>query len=191
MADLRGLLIALDEQTITEKVSARHDLARERYKVSSLTISSYPAFMRLITDYVTYHIRATGMGDMPSYAANSRGMTILEFAFQSLGGIAGAYEVARTGLRGGIITILNTLVEVLKREDEQFYIAAQLRSYCNFLSFNDRVSLMEQYLNRFARNLPSGVSPRTALELAANYEEVIETHMAVIRNIRFRLGRST
>ena len=48
---------------------------------------------------------------------------------------------------------------------------------------------MQQYLERFARNLPADAKPRTALELAANYEEVIETHMAVIRNIRFRLAK--
>jgi len=189
MADLQGLLVALDEQTITENVTQRHDLARERYKVSSLTVSSYPVFMRLVEDYVIYHRRSTGMGDTPLYAANSEGMRILDSAFQSLGGVQGAYQIAVTGLRGGIITILNLLAEAFKKEDERFYIEAQLRYYCNFLSFDDRVALMEQYLARFSRNLPDGVKSRTALELAANYESVIETHLAVIRNIRFALGR--
>lgn len=190
MADLTGLLEALDEQTITKLVSSKHDLAREVYKVSSLTLPSYPTFLRLVEDYVIYHTRQTGSGDLPPYMANSKGMTILNYAFQGLGGIQGAYEVCKTGLRGGVITVLNTLAEALKTEEERLYIDAQLRYYCNPLSFDDRVALMEQYLARFTRNLPSGVSPRTSLELAANYEEVIETHMAVIKNIRFRLGRT-
>lgn len=190
MADLLGILIALDEQTITKIVSSKHDLAREGHKVSSLTISSYPAFLRLVENYVLYHTRQTGGGDLPSYMANSKGMTILNYAFQSLGGIQGAYEVCKTGLRGGVITVINTLAEALKTEEERLYIEAQLRYYCNPISFDDRVALMEQYLTRFTKNLPSGVKPRTALELAANYEDVIETHMAVIKNIRFRLGRA-
>lgn len=190
MANLPEMLRLLDEVEITNRVSMRHSLARERYIVTRPTVNSYQQLDEEVTRYVQYQLRATLGNVTPQYMASSQAMDIIERAFANIGGIQGAYEIASTGIRGGLRNIIDVLYEHIKKEEEERYIEWVLRTEVDPLSFQDRASLMQAYLERVRHNLPRGIRTPTALELAGNYEAIIRMHMEVINTIRMGIRRS-
>lgn len=191
MANLSRMLEQLDEQNISNVVGMRHDLARERYIVSRATVNSYQEFDEEITRFVQYQLNATqGNPAVPRYMASSQAVDIIERAFNSIGGLQGGYELASTGIRGGLRGVIDAIYQALKKQDEEAYIEHILRLWCDPLSFQDRTSLMQEYLNRFRHNFPQGIRVPSASELAANYQAVIRFHAELINSIRMGIRRS-
>ena len=191
MANLNRMLEALDEVNITNIVGFKHDMARERYIVTRRTVDSYAQLNEEMTRFVQYQLHATlGNTAVPQYMASSQAVGIIERAFTSIGGLQGAYEIASTGIRGGLRAIIDALYQAIKKEEEEAYIEYVLRTEVNPLSFEDRAQLMQAYLNRFGHNFPHGVRVPAAYELAGNYESIIRMHMEVINAIRTGIRRS-
>lgn len=185
------MLELLNEENINNVVSIKHDLAREQYLVTKRMVASFNEFNEEVTRFVQYQLRATqGHPTMPTYMASSQGMAIVERAFHGIGGIEGAFEIARTGIRGGLRAVIDAIFTYLKREEEERYIDYVLRTEVDPLSFDDRTALMQAYLNRFRHNFPQGVRVPTAVELAANYSGIIRMHAELLNSMRLRLRRS-
>lgn len=191
MANLNRMLALLTEDNITNVVGMKHELARERYIVTRRTVASFQELEEEATRYTQYHLTATvGGSAIPQYMVSSQSMNSIEHAFTNLGGLSGAFEIASTGIRGGLRRIIDVLYEAMRREEERRYIEWVLRTFVDPLSFQDRTALMEQYLNRFRYNFPQGCRIPTALEMAGNYESVIMLHMEVINSIRMGIRRT-
>ena len=188
MANLNRMLQLLDEVNITNVVGMKHDIAREQYIVTRRIVNSYQELNEEVTRFVQYQLHATlGNAATPQYMASSQGMSIIERAFMNLGGIQGACEIASTGIRGGLRRVIDALYEAIKREEEERYIEWVLRTEVDPLSFQDRTSLMQGYIERFRHNFPPGIRVPSAYELAGNYESIIRMHMEVINSIRMRI----
>lgn len=189
--NLNRMLELLDEQNITNNVGMKHDIARAQYSVIKRTVASFNEFNEEVTRFVQYELRATqGHPTMPTYMASSQGMAIVERAFHGIGGIEGAFEIARTGIRGGLRAVIDALYEYMKRQEEESYIDYVLRTEVDPLSFDDRTALMQAYLNRFRHNFPQGVRVPTALELATHYSDIIRMHTELLNSMRLRLRRA-
>jgi len=190
MANLNRMLELLDEVNITNVVGIKHDMARERYIVTRRMADSYAQLNEEMTRFVQYQLHATlGNTAVPQYMASSHAVDIIERAFTSIGGLQGAYEIASTGIRGGLRAIIDALYQAIKKEEEESYIEYVLRTEVDPLSFEDRTQLMQAYLNRFRYNFPYGVRVPAAYELAGNYESIIRMHTEVINAIRTGIRR--
>lgn len=190
MANLTRMLELLDERNITNVVGMKHDIAREQYVVTRRTVGSYQEFNEEITRFIQYELRATlGSPAVPQYMASSQGIGIIERAFSNIGGLQGAFEIASTGIRGGVRTIIDALYESIKRDEEKSYIEYVLRTEVDPLSFDDRTALMQQYINRYRHNFPQGMRIPTGFELAGNYEGIVLMHVEVINAIRLGIRR--
>ena len=190
MANLNRMLELLDEVNITNVVGMKHDIAREQYVVTRRTVDSYAQFNEEITRFVQYQLHATlGNTAIPQYMASSQAVGIVERAFTSVGGLQGAYEIASTGIRGGLRAVIDTLYQAIKKEEEEAYVEYILRTEVDPLSFEDRAQLMQAYLSRFGHNFPQGIRVPTAYELAGNYESIIRMHTEVINAIRMGIRR--
>jgi len=191
MANLSRMLEQLDEIHLSEVVGRHHDQARERYILTRHTVGTYEEFHEEITRFVQYQLHATqGNPAVPRYIASSEAVNIIERAFTSIGGQEGAFEIARTGIRGGLRAVIDALYQAMKKQDEEAYIEYVLRTEVDPLSFEDRTSLMQAYLNRYRNNLSQNMRVPTAYELASNYEAIIRMHMEVINSIRLGIRRS-
>lgn len=191
MANLNRMLELLDEVNISNVVSQKHDTARECYHLSRNTVTSSAEFQEEITRFVQYQLCATrGNAAVPRYMASSQAAEIIERAFANIGGMSGAYEMASRGVRGGLRQVIEVLSSAIKKEEEESYVAYVLRTEVDQLSFDDRVALMQAYLNRFRHNFPNSVRVPTAFELASNYESIIRMHVEVINSLRMRIRQS-
>lgn len=191
MANLNRMLELLDEVNISDVVSQKHDTARERYHLTRATVNSSAEFEEEITRFVQYQLCATrGNAAVPRYMASSEAANILQRAFANIGGVSGAYEMASRGVRGGLREVIEVLCSAIRKEEEELYIAYILRTEVDPLSFDDRVALMQAYLNRFRHNFPNSVRVPTAFELAGNYESIIRMHVEVINSIRMRIRQN-
>jgi len=191
MANLNRMLELLDEVNITNVVGLKHDRARERYHLTRDTVSTHAEFEEEITRFVQYQLCATrGNAAVPRYMASSIATDILNRAFTSIGGKDGAYDMAESGIRGGLRTVIDALYQAIKKEEEESYVEYVLRTEVDQLSFNDRTALMQAYLNRFRGNFPASARVPSAYELAGNYENIIRMHAEVINSIRMRIRQS-
>jgi len=191
MANFNRMIELLDEVNIANLVGIKHDAARERYHLTRTTVNSPAEFEEETARFVQYQLCATcGNATVPRYMASSQAANIIERAFANIGGKYGAYEMASGGSHGGLRAVIDALYQAIKKEEEEAYIEYVLRTEVDPLSFDDRTSLMQAYLNRFRNNFPTSVRVPTAFELAGNYESIIRMHMEVINSIRMRIRQN-
>jgi hypothetical protein len=187
-ANLDKILELLDEENIAKAVSIKHDETRERYSLAKATVVNYAEFLTEIAKYYAYHFKKTiANADLPVEIASQNALEIVQQAYASQGGLEAAYRNANVGTGGGLRTVIDSIYEALKREQEEKYVNHVLTTQVNPLDWNERVALMNQYLTKFGKYLPTGTKARSAEQIANNYGELIKLHTKVVGTIRSRL----
>jgi len=187
MADLNNIIQLLDEENIAREVSMYHDLGRSMYVTEKVLVNStYELIEEAAKFYMHQYECATG-SQIPQWYAMGLVENILNRKFSS--GLDEAFLLASRGIRGGINAVYDVIYKELKKDHEEQYIRYVFMSNMDILSWEDKIALIEQYLNQFGRYLPQGVQPRSVAELANNPKELILMHMQALNQIRYRLGR--
>ena len=186
-ADLNAMLQLLDEKNIANTVGISCYMARNTYPMRKPTVNNFDELLEEATGFFQHMHRAVvGMGKitMPDWMAAGHARGILERI-----GIEDAYTIASEGIRGGLHTIFEAIYRQINEEMEERYIELVLVKYVDPVDWDDRIELMRQYLQRFARNIPANKQPKKAAELAVNYKEIIKMHMKYLQGIRGKLTR--
>ncbi len=187
-ANLDEILALLDEENIARAVSIKHDTVREKYTLEKSTVANYEEFLVEITKYYGHHFRKTiADAKLPVEIATQNALEIVTQAYASQGGLEAAYKNANIGTSGGLRAVIDSIYEALKREQEEKYINHVLTTQVNPLDWNEKTTLMRQYLTKFGRYLPAGTKARSPEQLANNYSDLIKLHIKVVGAMRSRL----
>lgn len=190
--DLNAILAMLDEENIAKAVTIPHAIAREQYKLQKITVQSFEEFRNEIGRYYSYQIGATVPGGkvfMSEWLAKGYAEKIVDSAFSKIGGLEGAYKMAEKGINGGLKPIIDSIYMAIVREQEENYIEDILTRCINPMSWNDKVTFMEQFLIKFGGPLSSGKPIKNAMEVAPHYKDFIKFLMEKVHTIRYKLGR--
>lgn len=187
MADLNGILTGLDETVIAQEIELKVDMALKNFPVSSPIVSDYPEAEEITARFYQY-VMSTMFGATVSDTL-ARGFVSLFLSRAYPAGIDDAADVATTGVQGGILDLLRKVAEGIKKQLVQQYTGGTISAGVNLASWDDRVNLMESYVNQFASNVPASARRKTAMELASHAEEMIASHMQIASYFRKKLGR--
>ena len=91
------------------------------------------------------------------------------------------------GRDGGIIKVLDTIIEGMKREAVQQYVTALFLDAIDPLGWEIKVRFMEEYVQRYGHLVLPDEELLHPTELAAHMENVIENHVGLINQFRTRL----
>ena len=186
MSLIDNILEKLDEGAMAESM-LKHDIAREKYILKNLTVSSYGDFLTEITLYYRHHVRyVRGKDEVPDKVSRidlAEAIKVVDQAFPSLGGVQYAFTIAKEGIQGGAKYVIDSMASVLKKDWEEQYIDSILVFYINPLDFQQKVELMKQYLAKFGYLTKKS---QTAEELASHWQDVIRYHIQLQRSLKPR-----
>ncbi len=177
MSNVESLLNALDERTIAQQVGIPHDEARLSYHLPSNTVATFEEFSWTIRDYYNHHYTTcvSHGGRLSASEAEGRAKEIIERQYQRQSGdIVSAFNDAHDGTNNGLRGVLDLISESLKADGVQRYIRAAFDRYVNPASWEEKVAIMRQFLDRYGVYLSSSISLDQPERYAQNYHELIQ-----------------
>ena len=190
--DLNNIFELLDPVTIAQRFGLLYMGIRETYVPKNIVASSFNEFMAMMADFFkTLFLGRLNLKSevaMPTDYSYGFARDILDKAFQGEGGIEYAYYICKTGVDGGIKTLLDRIYYILLKQDEERYANFILDMVIQ-LDWDSKVELMRQYLRRFGNNIPNGYPMKNPEQLAPLCEKIIRDHVQRISELRIRMSR--
>jgi hypothetical protein len=180
MGSLDAIMRQLDEREIARQVGLPHDEARMAYALRKNTVNNFSEFTQIIGDYYSYHFVTcvSGGGALPRAEAEGRAKEILEKKYHERGStLQGAYADAQEGTNGGLRNILDLIAEQMKYEAVERYIRKVLDDQIDPTSWEDKVSIVRQFIARCGADLAPSIDARNPERYAKDYTELIRSYV--------------
>jgi hypothetical protein len=184
MNSLNKLIAAIDEMTVTRKISIPHDEARMHYSPQINTVGSFKEFSNRIADYYNYHFSQciSHGGSLSHTDASGRAKEILEQGYRrEQGDLNTAYNDAHDGTNGGLRVILDKIAEHLKTESVERYIRDAFDRFVEPNSWEQKVEIMQQFIARYGHQFSSSINPNQCERYAQNYQELIREYVESLK----------
>jgi hypothetical protein len=177
MSSINHLLEALDEGTITRKVSLVHDEARIQYALPVNTVATFDEFARVIGAYYNYHfgtcISRGGRLSATEAVGRAKDILIREYRGGS-NAIVAAFNNANDGRKGGLRSILDTIAEALKKEAVERYVREAFDRHVAPNAWEANVDLIRQFFAKTGDLLDRSTLRTDQPErYAADYTDVV------------------
>lgn len=105
-----------------------------------------------------------------------------------LSGEKTAFDMARTGQKGGIYAVFKALAGQMAQEYTNNEISGRVYHYWNALSAEEQLAVTSEYLNKFGHLLPPELTEGSAVRVRTNLPKVLQEHTRLVQELR-RVGR--
>lgn len=95
-----------------------------------------------------------------------------------------AFEMARTGVEGGLYGVLKTLARLMVEEYAGNEIRARVSDFWSNLSMDEQLEIPTEYIERHGHLLPSELTEGSAGRIRINFTRVLEEHPLMIMKFR-------
>jgi hypothetical protein len=99
-----------------------------------------------------------------------------------------AFEIVRTGVEGGLYSVLKAVSRRMITEYAGNEIAARIAIFWNGLSIDEKLAASQEYLDKYGHLLPSELTSGSAARIRVNFPRVLEEHPNIIKRLR-NIGR--
>ena len=186
MPDLDSILGELDERCIAEK-ELRVAMALKEFPVPSATVGSYREMLDLGARF--YQHLMGRLHDASVSDSDAHGFVATFFARSFDAGVADAADMATAGVEGGVLGVLRRIADGITKQLTEQHIAAAISAGVDLSDWEDKARLMEDYIARFAPNVPPGDRRKSAMELADKAESLLANHIKIAGYFRKSLGK--
>ncbi|MBL1214663.1 MAG: hypothetical protein HND52_15010 [Ignavibacteriae bacterium] len=175
MTNLNEIFKLLDEQTIYQKIDSPIDEILRMYSYSVSDEFNKKEFISIIGCFIR---RLQDQGMLVTTDANefSDVFQFLENHYSGEGSLG--YERALNDAikygNYGVDLILNTTTDSLKAEQRKSYLAWVHDTKIDYLEWNEKVTLIEEFLNQFKTLFPPTVANMQKKQLVPFLKELIE-----------------
>ncbi len=188
---LERLLESIDPQRTLDETSARVDRAVNSFGLARARISDWDDFTATMGRFVR-HVENTVLRLSPDFQASPQidwGLCrkMLEVEFGHNGPIA-AFEMARTGVEGGLYAVLQAVAKRIVSEYGAQEIAARVGEYWGGLTTDEKLAAAGEYLGKYAHLLPPDAVDGGAAGLWPHFPQVLQQHPHLLQRLR-RLPR--
>jgi len=184
MADIDGLVNALQEATLARRIGIPHDEARASYPLHSNTVRDWREFENIIADYYTYHYTrcVSPGGSISRTEALGQAKEILEQVYRRRrSDIVGAFNDARDGTNAGLRGVLDNLADGMKTHSTSRYVRDVWDSRVAPNDFEGKVALIRQFIDRFGDQLSESVQRNRPERYAQDYEDLVSAYVEGLR----------
>lgn len=91
-------------------------------------------------------------------------------------GAKAAFEMARTGIHGGLYAVLRAVAMHIAEDYAKREIAARVGTYLHRLSAKEQSEACTEYLSKYGALLPSELTEASAARIRADFHKVLERH---------------
>jgi hypothetical protein len=103
-------------------------------------------------------------------------------------GPATAFDLARSGVEGGLYAVLKAVARRMAAEHAENLIGARVNDYLNGLSAEEELADAEEYEARYGHLLPPDMTGKGTVLLQAFFRQVLLQHPSLVQGLG-RLGR--
>lgn len=181
---ITSLTAMLEERHIAREIGIPHDEARMRFSLQSNTVGSFEEFTELLADYLNHHHAECLTGGRFSHSeAASRAKEIVGQEYRRKGGdIVSAYNDAHEGTNGGMRAVLDIIADRLKTESVENYIQDVFDRIVAPNSFEDKVTIMTQFISAFGSQLSTSIQQDRPERYAHDYKNLIRAYVVSLQN---------
>jgi hypothetical protein len=169
----------INERAFAEKYGSGIDAARGTYLLHKATVKSSDEFFQIISGFYMQLARQCSITDEGIDYDNNRARAIelLNETYQQEGGIQRALADAKSGVNGGMRTILDKLTDRYKQEMFVHYRRKALIEAIDVQNWDEIITFMRGALKRLAPVLPPELREMPPERLARNYEQVVQAYL--------------
>jgi len=179
--NLDEILADLDPKAIQKKIKQPHRAAYRSFDHKSLPDEDidYASFRDVIVKYTQHHYKATNNGaDLPSERAFATARQLLEITGeQGRGGFKAALQKAKDG---DLDDVIKQLSEMLEQEHQQAY-QTDVLGRVDPTDFETHKEIAGKLIDTYKPLLDD---PKSADEMAPQYESLIRSHSDLSKAIR-------
>ncbi len=192
-------IMALLHIDVIGQIEAAHDMIRQSVQIEP-TVASYPEFQETVGDYVRYHNamwhgvdpgqdRAWGQARAAIDEQMRPEPTLARIRgfLDAQGSYVQAIKNGLTGRHGGMIGVIDTIAEQIKKEAVSQWVRSVFLTHINPLDFDRKVEFAREYLATYGALLLPNETTMSPYELAAQIEVLLETHVRLVNQLRDRL----
>ncbi len=95
-----------------------------------------------------------------------------------------AFEICRTGVEGGLYSVLKSMAKRMAHEYATKEIQARVGIFLVGLSVDEELETCNTYLEEYGHLLPHELTEESAARIKSNFARVLEAHPDMIRRIR-------
>lgn len=188
---LDKLLEDIDPVNIYDVVSSSVDAALNSFDVPKGIIDDWNEYENILAKF--YRHAENSILNIPDFSpANdsydlAASIRLLNKEYGESGQKAG-FELVRTGQRGGIYSVLNTIGRQLISEYADRWVYTKIHTFWNSLSNEEKFEVVDEYILKHGQLLPSELTEGYAGRIRMNFPHVLEEHPRLIRNLRMVNG---
>jgi len=184
---LDALIHSIDPSFNFEPVSTRVNAAMNSFPLDTLQPKDWSQFQRLLTGFFC-HLENRVLRLQPPRSPDdrfdwSRCFILLKKEYGEQADKA-AFEMARTGVEGGLYGVLKKVAEKMAENYADNEISARIHSYWNGLSTDEKLAASEEYLQKHGHLLPSELTEGSAARIRANFPKVLLEHARMKRRMK-------
>ena len=188
---LDELLDSIDPSKTIDQVSTRANEAINSFDFRPGIIEDWNTFRCIFIDFFRHTenvILRIGSFESPDPDIDwGRCITHLLKTYGKNGEKA-AFEMVRTGVEGGIYTVLKRLATQMAKEYAGNEIRAKAWHFWDSLSVDEQLSTMDEYLLKYGHLLPWELTEGSAARIKASFLKVLAEHPKLIKRLR-KIGR--
>ncbi len=183
---LDRLLENIDPDITLNDVASRVDHAVNRFVQTEIVICDFKKFEGLMSRFVR-HIENEVLNLPPSFTPSvydwGHCSQILDQEYGDQG-YKTAFEMARSGIQGGLYAVLKTIASHLIQEYSKRWISNRVHPFWNALSMTEQFEVIEEYAEKYGHLLPADNVEGSGVLLKMNFTQVLEEHPRMIQRLR-------
>jgi hypothetical protein len=184
---LDKLLEDIDPVNIYDVVSSSVDAALNSFTVPKGIIDDWNEYETILAKFYRHAENSILNINDFSPTNDSYGLTasirLLNKEYGESGQKA-AFELVRTGQRGGIYYVLKKIGKQLIYEYVDRWVSTKIYTFWSSLSNEEKSEVVDEYVLKHGQLLPSELIEGYAVRIRMNFPKVLEEHPRLIRNLR-------
>lgn len=184
---LDRLLEAIDPVRTYEPLWARADEGLNTFPMENAREDDWNKFNRLLATFfchmenVMLRLKSPMPVDYGFHGSRCSRLLRKEYGDQA---DKAAFEMARTGVEGGLYGVLKTLARLMVEEYTGNEIRARVSDFWNSLSMDEQLELPMEYIEKHGHLMPSELIEDGAGRIRINFTRVLEEHPLMIMRLR-------
>ena len=174
------------EVALVRKFDLPIDSARASYPLASSTVQSYDEFRGIVGAFFV-HVESYRNPEVAITSdlrqARKDALRLLSRAFWKDGGIRGALARGRTGMEGGIRSVLDVMTERYKAEQRAQHIEVFLETAIKGMDAVDQVCFTRGAMERLGPMLPAELREETPERFAKHVDQIARAYAKSVENI--------
>lgn len=184
---VEDLLKDIDPSKTIDQVEDRVNAALITLRVEKAVIDDWDRFKMFLSECC--HLFERRILNLPSQGTFDQDMywthciNLLNAEYGSSGPRT-AFEKSRTGVEGGLYSVLKAMARRMADEYAAREIAARVGIFLAGLSADEELQACNSYIEEYGHLLPSELTEGSAARIKSNFARVLEAHPGLIRRIR-------